>query len=401
MRLFDARRIAAVGSHLPGARRQLPSAVLAALLMLFLGSLVHAHDASTYGGMFRSRDNGQSWFSIDTGVFFGGALGLAVHPVDRNLLLLATDAGLLRSGNGGRDWQREAHADLDGPVFAVSFDTSGQRAWAATTHKLLWLDATNVWHEAQAPADALPAQAVVASSQSAKAYLVGLESFFVSHDAGHNWVRSSKSLPEGEIAGFARAIRNQHELLFLVINAALWISEDGAQTWHPLGQGLPAGKLDAIFVRATQAGQMHALAQTQLYASEDYGATWRPTGKPVPEAHLAVRGLAASVDGKIILMTTHKGLYRSEDSGESWVLKEGNLPIHLEAGPLAIDPHDANTYYAGYALTPYGETWQRAAQVQQARETSNTLPIWLGALLLLPVLLSLRWYWKSSRAERK
>ena len=142
-----------------------------------------------------------------------------------------------------------------------------------------------------------------------------------------------------------------------------------------------------------------------VFALEQATAQLSPDQRAGLQYHFHTPNLIATnddiVDGKIILMTTHKGLYRSEDSGESWALKEGNLPIHLEAGPLAIDPHDANTYYAGYALTPYGETWRRAAEVRQARETSNTLPIWLGALLLLPVLLSLRWCWKSARAERK
>ena len=39
---------------------------------------------------------------------------------------------------------------------------------------------------------------------------------------------------------------------------------------------------------------------------------------------------------------------------------EGNLPVHLEAGPLIRDPHDAATLYAGFSLTPYGEVWRRA-----------------------------------------
>ena len=59
-------------------------------------------------------------------------------------------------------------------------------------------------------------------------------------------------------------------------------------------------------------------------------------------------------------MTTQRGTYRSEDGGQTWVLKEDNLPIHLEAGPLARDPSDPRLIYAVYSLMPYSEVWRAA-----------------------------------------
>ena len=59
-------------------------------------------------------------------------------------------------------------------------------------------------------------------------------------------------------------------------------------------------------------------------------------------------------------MTTDRGLYRSTDGGRSWVLKENNLPAHLEAGPLIRDPNEMQTLYAGYSLLPYPEVWRAA-----------------------------------------
>ena len=44
----------------------------------------------------------------------------------------------------------------------------------------------------------------------------------------------------------------------------------------------------------------------------------------------------------------------------AWVLKEDNLPIHLEAGPLARDPTDPGLIYAVYSLMPYSEVWRAA-----------------------------------------
>ena len=63
-----------------------------------------------------------------------------------------------------------------------------------------------------------------------------------------------------------------------------------------------------------------------------------------------------------LVVTSHRGMYRSEDGGQSWTFKEGNLPVHLESGPLVRDPNDARTLYAVYSLMPFAEVWRTALE---------------------------------------
>ena len=72
--------------------------------------------------------------------------------------------------------------------------------------------------------------------------------------------------------------------------------------------------------------------------SDDSGVTWRAVGQPLPEPGTTVRGVAADPTATTLVVATHRGLYRSDDGGRSWALKERNLPAHLEAGPLVRDP---------------------------------------------------------------
>src|SRR2546425_6608376 len=95
--------------------------VLALVVALWPGD-VPAHDPSAWGGLFRTRDAGVTWLSVNPGSFVSGALALAVSPLDPNHLLLATDTGVSRSRNGGRDWEIERAGLLIGPVFAAAFD---------------------------------------------------------------------------------------------------------------------------------------------------------------------------------------------------------------------------------------------------------------------------------------
>src|SRR5207302_3984649 len=61
--------------------------------------------------------------------------------------------------------------------------------------------------------------------------------------------------------------------------------------------------------------------------------------------------------GTTLVVSSDRGIYRSNDGGETWVQKEDNLPIHIEAGPLARDPNDPGVVYAVFSLMPYAEVW--------------------------------------------
>src|SRR5215207_2220703 len=89
--------------------RTLLAAVLGlGVLAPFWPDGVRAHDAGAWGGLFRSRDNGVTWFQASQGRLVTGVLSIAVSPIDSTRLLLGTDAGMLVTHNGGLDWAEVA-----------------------------------------------------------------------------------------------------------------------------------------------------------------------------------------------------------------------------------------------------------------------------------------------------
>jgi photosystem II stability/assembly factor-like uncharacterized protein len=109
-------------------------------------------------------------------------------------------------------------------------------------------------------------------------------------------------------------------------------------------------------------GELWVVASDRVYASDDAGMTWKPFGTSFPESGTIVQGIVVADGGKILVLSTHRGILRSTDNGQTWRLVEGNLPVHLEAGPLVRDPHDVGTLYAGFSLAPYTEVWRRASR---------------------------------------
>jgi photosystem II stability/assembly factor-like uncharacterized protein len=320
-----------------------------------------AHDPSPWGGLFRSRDNGARWLPVNEGRFIGGALALAVSPSDAHHLLLATDSGLLRSRNGGRDWQTEAPSVLVGSVFAAAFDADGVRALASTAHGVFRIGDGLTWRRTPLPSEALPARAIVRGTAPGRVYLAGTNGFWRSNDWGASWAVEGEGLPEGAVSA-PIIVPGPPETIFAVTGGRIWTHADGARGWEPSDAGMPEGRVDTIASDAGNPARLWAVAADQLYQSDDRGTNWRPVGRPFAEPNTSVRGIAVAAVEPAIVLTTHRGLFRSTDGGRTWELQEGMLPVHLEAGPLIRDPTDPRTLYAGFALTPYDETWRMAVE---------------------------------------
>ncbi|HEV8636765.1 MAG TPA: hypothetical protein VG370_21295 [Chloroflexota bacterium] len=356
-----------------------------ALLVLW-PTVGRAHDAGSWGGLFRSVDDGATWFPANQGTFVGGALALAVSPTDSMRLLLATDSGLLASRNGGRDWQAVQSDPLVGPVFAVALDADGQRALAATGRDLVRSDDGATWRRVPSPAGATPVGAIVPGGPVGRVYLVGWRGLFVSHDWGGAWSAVGSGLPDLPPAALLVA-RAPPETLYALLGGQVWASSGETGAWSPRQAGLPIGRVGALALDPLDGATPWAGASAQLYRGDDRGASWRPIGQPLPEPRAEIRSIAFDANGFAVALATDRGLYRSRDRGGSWELLSDNLPAHLEAGLLVRDPAEPTTLYAGFSLTPYGELRQAAARDRStvagvaAGELAGALAL-LGALVL-------------------
>jgi photosystem II stability/assembly factor-like uncharacterized protein len=318
------------------------------------------HDASSYGGVFRSRDFGAAWLNADVGLFLNAALVIAVDPRDSSHLLVGTDLGILSSHNGGRNWVPEARDIVIGAVFALAFSPDGEFVLCAAASGVFRRDHDG-WLRAEAPEAAIPARALVAGPANDRFYLLGRSQLFASEDGGRIYAVVPGQPQINEITALV-AIPGSAAILAAVIDGRAMISRDGGRTWRDAGFGGAGAPVDTIATDATRPQRIWAAAGGRIVVSDDLGSAWHSVGRSLPEARVRVRGIAASADAATLVVSSDRGIYRSEDGGETWAPKQDNLPTHIEAGPLARDPNDAGVIYTVFSLMPYAEVWRMAIE---------------------------------------
>jgi photosystem II stability/assembly factor-like uncharacterized protein len=350
--------------------QQLASLCRLALLLLnsaMMAGGASAHDASSYGGVFRSRNLGGTWLRADVGLFLNAALVVAVDPQNGSHLLAGTDLGLLGSRNGGLSWTPEAPGLIAGAVFAVTFLGDGERAVCAAQGGVFRFEAGQ-WKPALAPEAAMPAKTLAIGASADRIYLLGRDRLFTSADGGRSFVEVGGRSETRAITALA-IVRSKPEIakpeiVVAVIGGQIMTSEDRGQHWRPDaldGEGPP---VDHVAADAHVPKRVWAARAGRIYVSDELGLPWRAVGRVLPEPAATIRGIAANAEATTLVVATNRGLYRSQNGGESWMLKEDNLPSHLEAEALVQDPSDAGVLYAVFSLMPYSEVWRTAIEAR-------------------------------------
>jgi photosystem II stability/assembly factor-like uncharacterized protein len=349
-----------------------------------------AHDPSRYGGVFRSRNMGATWLNSDVGLFLNAALIVAVDPRNPLHLMIGTDVGVLASSNGGRSWHAEGKDLILGAVFALAFASNGESAMCAAPSGV-FRGENGTWSPARAPEDAYPAHAILPGGRPGEVYLLGRSRLFKSEDGGRAYLPVATDLPQdGDFAALVVAPATR-ELLLAVIGGRPVRSEDGGRHWRSDMAGLPATALDTLALDAYSTTRVWGAGGDRLYRSDNLGRTWQSIGAVLPEPHTIVRGIAADETGTIIVLTTHRGMYRSENAGSTWIFKEDNLPIHIEAGPMTREPGDPRVLLAVYSYMPYPEVWRSAIEGSNLLARLDPLAIAGGVAFILLLFISGGW----------
>jgi photosystem II stability/assembly factor-like uncharacterized protein len=367
--------------RIPGGRSLLAIAACAAVLAA-VSLTPFAHDQDAFGGLFRSHDAGATWSPINPGFFPSGVLAVAVSPRDSNHLLLATDSGVWRSRNGGRDWAIEAPDVLNGPAFGVVFDANGTHPLVAGA-STLFRDDGDRWRPVRIPSAAAPARALLAGTVPGRVYLAGKSGVYRSDDWGRSWIEGAASFKADHVDALL-VPPGRADDVHVIAAEIVWSSNDGARNWQQRGKSPAGGPFETLGLDPAQPTVLWAVSGAQVFRNGSLGETWQPVGKPLPEASAKARAIA--VANEVLVVATDRGVFRSGDGGERWELAKYNLPAHLSAAVLVSDPHAPANLYAGFALSTYEELRARVRADESVFSGAGFTNLASGAALAAVVL---------------
>ncbi len=236
-------------------------------------------------------------------------LSLAVDPLQRQRLLLATDSGLWLSSDGGVAW-RSAGTALSGvSVRKVLFHPRKKGRWVAA-------GAGGVWRTSS---------------------------------AGGAWEPIIRGLPAASSIHQLLAFPDSRETL-LALNDGflpesdmmqpLWRSEDGGESWMPARRGLEGVHIRRLVSYPYDRTTAFALTDKGVARTDNHGLSW--LHRPLD---LYPLDLAADPAGPELYLATARGLALSTDKGDSWT------PVFDKSGVIAVTVDAASTVFA----VAYGE----------------------------------------------
>jgi photosystem II stability/assembly factor-like uncharacterized protein len=386
--------------------------------------------AGTFHLPWKTTDAGKNWFPIHDGMIDDSdVFSIVVDRTNPRRIFASACSGIYRSDNAGALWKkiqgipfsaRRTHVILQDPEKPSTI-------YAGTTEGL-WLthNAGATWRRVTPKNWVI--NAAIASRERSGRLVLGTERLgvIVSDDGGESFSAANTGFYHRQIVALALDRDHPDRVLAVLTNAPepVLATEDGGQTWTPLGPGLTTEGLlrvysspDGWWAALERGGLMRydekrrAWARTGsvvgeaaetvdrkgkriaakgpvplrlvvsdlafssdvwfaatpegLLASRDSGATWSVF--PFAPLRLPVSSVRVSRDGQKIWLVSLRGMVISRDAGQTWAWSD--LPFEA-GGALRLDVapgEDDNTLLATarnglYVSRDAGRTWQQAAR---------------------------------------
>jgi photosystem II stability/assembly factor-like uncharacterized protein len=289
------------------------------------------------GGVFVSRDHGESWIQINN------------HLLNFNIYSLteAADGAILAGSSSGEIFR----SDDDG----------------------------GVWVETEGDSIRGGALALVTDSAGAIYAGCGWRGVLFSADGGRTWTPSSSGLENSYI--HCLAIHNEGYILAGTSAGEIYRSAGGGEPWVRIDRGAISDNVVAI--ATDRAGNIFAGTSGHgAIRSRDGGDSWE-------NADIGLQGLGVGSflcgDGFLLAGSSSRGVFRSTDGGASWSAAKSYFPADPERydflwTPNALSVDSSGTYYLLNRRSIVrsrngGKTWVRAC---------HEIPLPLNCLAIHP-----------------
>lgn len=345
------------------------------------GSACIRGNISTGRGMYKSEDGGRSWKFV--GLEEAGQIGdIQIHPNDPDRVYAAAlghpfgkneERGVYRSTDGGDSWEKVLYAsDSTGAVDLAMNPDNPREIYASMWHgeRKPWVvksgsrdggiykttDGGDHWHKLKGglPGGLVGKSAVTVSPAEPDRVWALIEAkepeggVYRSDDAGRSWQRVNRSRKLRQRAYYYIHIQAdpQDPNTVYALNTGFYKSIDGGESFE--GHGVPHGDVHDLWINPNDPQKMVVADDGGAQVSLNGAKSWS-TYKNQPTAEM----YSVTVDNQFPYRVYGPQQDNSTISVPNWN-SGGVSPKQFwfsvggcESGPVALDPDDPSTIYAG------------------------------------------------------
>jgi photosystem II stability/assembly factor-like uncharacterized protein len=323
------------------------------------------------GGVFRSRNNGNTWQPVtdsNSSLFISS---LAIDPGDPNTIYAGTSLNVLKSRDGGDTWHEMENVGR--PVYGVTVSPADSRVILAATPRGVErsADGGETWALGFAARNGAKGVLFASGSNTAYASIDSLATpVMTSKDGGVTWA-SASGAGTTALPGFSRhvtlavAASNPNVLYAGAASvvtgsgfAGLFRSADGGASWTRL-ESAPnyCGSLctwwPAVAVHPRDPNVVMAAGVTG-HRSLDGGATWTRIDRNAStgeQLYVDKHAITFSRDGSTVYVGddggVHEGTNVQAAAGISWKNLNAGLNLSQFYAGFSLDPEDSSITLAG------------------------------------------------------
>ena len=323
-------------------------------------------------GLFRSRDNGGSWESINYGIANTFVSELTIsHSVSKRLYVGTLGDGLFTTDDMGTTWTHVGGELAGTSVKSLlsSFTNPGSIFAGTWEGFFISHDEGQTWTPAGSP---LNDKQVVSLSEDytgkiyAGTYGDGL---FTSSDDGKTW----RAMDSPRLYVIAIVVDyNDPELVFIGTLGGVFCSKDGGNTWGLVSEGLGNLSIQELTIDS-ETGYLYAAASDGVYLSRNQGNEWERRSDV-----LGYDYFRAIIAGEKLVAVSWKGVFTSGKADFRWTTHSSGLLNNLvNTAIIAGEDIVIGTYGGGaYILRPV--CWTLYGQV---RDSSSGMPLFAGVVI--------------------
>jgi photosystem II stability/assembly factor-like uncharacterized protein len=297
------------------------------------------------GGVFRSRDRGGSWESLNPGLGITEFEFLAQHPTSTSWILGGTqDNGTLRhKGNG--EWEHVADGDGgDCGIDEVRPDACYHSYYGMGLERSDRRGDRDSWFKV-GPSSGLPSLFYPPFEARGRILAQAGSDLMISTTGGQPWtnVPIEQTDPGNDTYGSALAIPADDRILVGTTYGEVYevsLGPGGAAV-RLLGQPRRAAFVSDIHVDPSNPAVIWVSYSTiggpSVFCSRDGGRTWSSRTSDLPR--LPVNAVFVDpADGNVVYVGTDNGVYRSADSGSTWTDFSSGLPNAIVGDLVFLAP---------------------------------------------------------------